>query len=205
MSDAAIQIDAVPSETIHVPIIGTAPLIVSRFSEKAKQQMLDAQQGRKKIKTIRDPDADYQASLYRTDDGGYGFPATGFKAATVSAARFYDKSVTMIGLRQSLFIRGVHSKIAGQGLVAINGEPVMREDMVRVGISGTDLRYRGEFTEWSATLVVVYVTSLLSRASVLSLIDAGGMGSGVGEWRPERRGDFGTYEIDRSQEIEVDQ
>ena len=38
---------------------------------------------------------------------------------------------------------------------------------------------------------------------MLSLIDAGGMGVGVGEWRPERDGDFGTYRVDPSRKVEV--
>ena len=46
--------------------------------------------------------------------------------------------------------------------------------------------------------IVTYVTSALTRGSVLSLIDAGGMGVGVGEWRPEKDGDFGTYAIDQT-------
>ena len=68
---------------------------------------------------------------------------------------------------------------------------------------GSDLRYRPEFWPWSAELTVTYVTSALTRGSVLSLIDAGGLGVGVGEWRPERKGDFGQYRIDTDQEVEV--
>jgi hypothetical protein len=52
-------------------------------------------------------------------------------------------------------------------------------------------------------LEVSYVTSMLTRASVLSLIDAGGMGVGVGEWRPEKKGDFGTYQVDPDRQVEI--
>lgn len=202
MTDATLQIDRVPASTILVPIVGTSPLIVNRFSEKAKRQMLDAQQGKKKVKENRDPEADYQSTRYLLDDGSDGLPVLAFKAATVGAARFYDKSVTMTGLRQCLFMHGEQSKTAGQSLVRIVGEPVMREDMVRVGMGGCDLRYRAEFPEWSAQLKVTYISSQLSLGSVVSLIDAGGMGVGVGEWRPEKRGDFGTYMVDPTREIE---
>ena len=204
MTDQII-IDRIGAETIRVPIIGTSPLIVHRWAEKAKRAMLDAQQGKKKVKEIRDPQADYEDSFYRiaTDDGDkYGFPALAFKAATIGAARFYDKSVTMTSLRQMLFFRGVYTKADPQELVEIHGEPRMREDVVRVG-QGTDLRYRGEFPEWSAELEITYVTSTLSRGSVLSLIDAGGMGCGIGEWRPQKSGEFGCYRIDLDREIEV--
>ncbi len=201
-NESAIHIQRIAAETIKVPIIGTASLIVHNWSAKAKQQMLDAQQGRKTPKQVRDPEADYQSSLYRTDDG-YGFPVIAFKAATVGASRFYGKSVPMTVLRQGLFMTGAPSADRSQLLTPITGEPKMREDMGRVGMGGTDLRYRAEFLDWSAVLTVAYVQSMLSRESVLSLIDAGGMGVGVGEWRPEKRRQNGTYQVDESREIEI--
>lgn len=206
----AVQLHRIDAETLRVPIIGTAPLIVHNFSEKSKQQMLDAQQGKKKVKEIRDPRAEYEASFYRIhrEDGedGYGFPVTAFKAATTGAARFYDKSVTMTALRQFMFFRGILTKADPQQLVEIFGEPEMREDVVRLGgpSRSADLRYRPMFPEWSCTLTVTYVKSSIDRNSVLSLIDAGGLGIGVGEWRPEKRGEFGTYQIDQNREIEVE-
>jgi hypothetical protein len=201
-SAAAVQLPKISAETMRVPIIGTAPLIVHKWSDKAKRQMLDAQQGRKTPKQIRDPQADYESSLYRTADG-YGFPVLAFKAATVGAARFFGKSVKMTELRQFLFMTGTLSDDGATILAPVFGIPKMREDMVRVGMGGTDLRYRGEFPEWTALLTVTYVTSAIDRGSVLSLIDAGGMGVGVGEWRPEKRGQNGTYQVDETQEVEI--
>lgn len=206
----SVQLDKIDVETIHVPIIGTSPLIVHNFSEKSKRQMLESQQGKKKVKQVRDPVADYQAAFYRIhDEGGadrYGFPVTAFKAATTGAARFYDKSVSMTALRQFLFMRGILTKADPQMLVEIFGKPEMREDVVRLsGPSRTaDLRYRPMFPEWRCTLTVTYVRSSIDRGSVLSLIDAGGMGIGVGEWRPEKRGEFGTYMVDPSREIRAE-
>ncbi len=198
---ATISIDRIAAETVRVPIIGTSPLITHRFSEKAKRQMLDAMQGRKSPRVAKDPEAEYEGAFYKFTDGGYGLPVTAFKQATVGGARFYS-GVTMRELKQYLFMRG-EVGVDGQGLARIIGEPRMREDVVRVGRGGTDLRYRPEFSEWRTSLTVTYVTSSLTRQSVLSLIDAGGMGVGVGEWRPERDGDFGTYRIDPDLEVEV--
>lgn len=200
---AQIQIDQIAAETLAVPILGTTPLIVHRFSEKAKRQMLDAMQGRKTPKESKNPEAEYESAFYRLKDGRYGFPVGAFKQATVGAARFYPRNaVTMTALKQFMFIRG-EVGTDGIGLAHIDGEPRMREDVVRVGRGGTDLRYRPEFPEWSTTLEVTYVTSALTRNSVLSLIDAGGMGVGVGEWRPEKDGDFGTFRVDPTRDVEV--
>ena len=203
MTEAQVSITKIGTETLRVPILGTAPLIVHKFSEKAKRQMLDAMQGRKTPKQPKDPDADYDSALYLHDDGGFGFPVIAFKAATVGAARFYGKAVPMTALRQFVFMDAEFSKVAGQKLARIIGEPRMREDVVRVGMGGSDLRYRPEFTEWQTSLEVTYASSMLTRESVLSLIEAGGMGVGVGEWRPEKKGDFGTYQIDSTRDVEV--
>jgi hypothetical protein len=199
---ATIVIDRIDAETIRVPIIGTTPLIVHRFSEKAKQQMLDAMQGRKSPKQSKDPEAEYEAAFYRFADGGFGFPVVAFKAATVGGTRFYGRDVTMVALRQSAFFRG-DVGLDGQSLARITGTPRMREDVVRVGRGGTDLRYRPQFDTWSAELTVTYVRAMLTRNSLLSLIDAGGMGVGVGEWRPEKGGENGCYQIDPNRTVEV--
>jgi len=199
---AVIQIRRIGTELIEVPIIGTAPIVVHRFSEKAKRIMLEAMQGKKKVREFKDPEAEFNAAFYRFNDGRLGFPSLGFKDATVSGARYYA-GITMVLLRQLLFIQAEHG-VDGVGLVQIDGDPaIMREDVVRVGQSGTDLRYRPQINNWTATLRVRYVTSQLSRESVLSLIDAGGMGVGVGEWRPERKGEMGTYTIDENRQVLV--
>ena len=136
-TDAAeIQIDRIAAETIRVPILGTTPLIVHRFSEKAKRKMLNDMQGRKSPKEPKNPEAEFEAAFYRLEDGTPGFPAVAFKDATCKGARFYGKDVTMTGLRQFLFFRGEVGD-DGRALVRIDGDAEMREDVVRVGQGGT--------------------------------------------------------------------
>lgn len=216
----AIELPQLPKETMLVPIVGTAPLVVHKFSEKAKRQMLDAMQGRKNPKQSKNPEEEYLAAFYhiwKTDGqgrllpeiregvrktDGYGFPVIAFKSATIGGARFYQ-GVTMTALRQFMFFKG-ETGDGGQEMARIEGStPVMREDVVRVNRGGTDLRYRPMFEEWATTLQVTYIKSALTRDSVLALIDAGGMGVGVGEWRVEKDGAFGTFKIDTSRDIEV--
>ena len=201
-AEAVAQIDRISAETIQVPILGTSPLVMHRFSEKAKLEMLHNAQGKKTPKAPKNPEAEYEAAFYRLKSGEPGFPALGFKAATVGGARFYGKQISMTALKQFVFFSGEPGE-DGHYYVQIFGEPEMREDVVRVGRGGTDLRYRPQFTEWTANLTVTYVDSMLTRGSLLSLIEAGGMGVGVGEWRPERDGDFGTYRLDPSKKVEV--
>lgn len=190
-----IKLTRLERTIVEVPIIGETPLIMQRWSEKAKAMMLAAQQSSaRKKKDPKDPQADYEAAFYRLDDGTPGMPATAFKAAIGSAARFFD-GVTMVSLKTGLFVVGVGS----EQLVPIVGDVRMREDMPRNANGVADLRYRPEFWPWSCTLLVKYIPSQLDKDSVWNLVDASGL-QGVGSWRPSSpksmSGTFGQYRVD---------
>lgn len=181
--------------TFEVPISGTAPLIVNRWSEKAKQQMLDAQQSKVRVKKDpKDPVANFEAARNRLPDGRDGMPATAFKAAIVGAIRLFDGLTLVLG--KTVF------HVIGEGpdqLVPIEyGDLTMREDTVRNASGVADLRYRPQYHPWSATLTIRTIANQFDHESVLALVDAAGIG-GVGEWRPSApkslSGSFGTFEV----------
>lgn len=60
-----------------------------------------------------------------------------------------------------------------------------------------DLRYRGEFRNWKATFNIIYNASNTdySIETIINVLNAGGFTCGIGEWRPERDGDFGTFHV----------
>jgi hypothetical protein len=173
-------------ETVHIEVVGTAPLICHRWSEKAKKQMLDKQtKAARAPKTAKNPEQDFKDSLYAHPDGGYGFPSVAFKAAAVRAGTYSDMKMT--------FLRGAFH-VSGE-LVRIAGQPSKREDMVRLQGKTADIRYRGEFKEWSASVPVQVNTSVLSVEQIANLFLIAGFAVGVGEWRPERNGQYGRFEL----------
>lgn len=193
---AEISLKRIERAVAVVTVEGTAPLIVHAWSQKAKQMMLAAQQGKKTPKQLKVPEDDFEASMYRFADGGHGFPVMGFKAATVKGGgRAFGKAVRMTEMRQHLTFLPDGMGIDGMALVRlITTEPKMREDMVRVGMGTADIRYRAEYGEWAADLRVEFLPSVIDLGSIVALIDAGGS-NGVGEWRPEKNGSFGTYRV----------
>ena len=191
---STILLTKLQREIAEIEIVGTAPLIVHRWSEKAKLMMLQAQQGKKVLKDPKDPKKDFESSMYRFPDGGHGFPVTAFKSATVKGARAF-KNVRMTELRQMLTFLTDGYCVDGMQLTKLScTEPIMREDMVRVGMGTADLRYRAMYEEWSAVLRIEYLPTSIDLESIVALVDAGGM-NGIGEWRPEKSGSFGTYEV----------
>lgn len=194
MAEISLTLPKREVATIHIK--GITPLIAHRWSEKARRMMLDAQQGRKAPKQSRDPEADYEASRYRFPDGADGFPVMAFKKATVAGgARAFGKSVKMTELRQHIvFLADGIGTDGTQLMRLITTGPKMREDMVRVGNTTADLRYRPEYTEWAVDLRIEFIPSIIDLGSVVSLVEAGGA-NGVGEWRPEKNGSYGMYRV----------
>lgn len=194
---------------MEITIIGDSPLIVHAWSHKAKRQMLDKQtKAAKGAREAKDPKADFESSMYRLADGGYGFPSVGFKAAAVTAGTSIA-GLTKIQARQAFHVLGEDVDINGAfegsisrvNLVRINGTPQMREDLVRVGMGTADLRYRAEFPDWHAKLLVRYNRNVLSEAQIMNLLNTAGFAVGCGEWRPERDGAYGMFHIADESEL----
>ena len=185
----ALTVELPPLELRHIVItlVGDSPLICHAWSAKAKKQMLDKQMGKASAgKEHKDPQRDYEESLYYLPDGGYGFPAVAFKAAAVSAARQL-KDLPMTYLRGAFHING--------DMVRIEGEPQPREDMVRIGMGTADIRYRGEFRDWRVSLSVRYNARAISAEQIINLLNVAGFAVGIGEWRPEKDGSFGMFHV----------
>lgn len=219
-----IEIRPMDIQKVTVRAVGDTPLIMHKWSEKARKQMLEAQQGIKKgkAKEVRDPLADFIAAAYfATDESKYpgaaavaeeaktaqtieefyeicgkgahfGFPVTAFKQAAISAAYRMGWAKDKVSLRGAFFIEA-----DADGLVEIHSDlPVMREDMVRVGMGSADLRYRPEFRNWYADLVISYnKNGEYSLENILNMLNAGGYVCGVGEWRVEKDGQNGMFSI----------
>ena len=80
--------------------------------------------------------------------------------------------------------------------VEIHGVPHIREDMVRIAMGGTDIRFRGQFDEWSAIFTAKYNAAVLSLEQLVNMFNLGGFACGLGEWRPEKGGTFGMYHVE---------
>lgn len=196
-----VELQRLVRESREIWVLGTAPLIMHKWSEKALRQMPgnpDASADeRMKKKGLRHPEEEALASVYTLPDGSIGFPATGFKAAIVSACRLFDKP-SMTEAKQLVYVEGEVSGSDQLVRIFYDGEPQLRTDAPRLANGGTDLRYRYQFFPWWARLIVHFIPTSISVASIAALVDAAGIG-GVGEWRPSSpksfTGTFGTFRI----------
>lgn len=177
---------------VRLRLVGTSPLIVNNFSEKGKEQMRDKQQGKAKLKKPpKDPVECFEGAKYLDEKGRDCVKAIGIKHAIVEAARYVD-GLSMSMLYTTIFVRG--------DLLPIKYKKcVMREDVVRVGSfpnKTADLRYRPEYQEWSIEIDVEFSEHMLNANQVVNLAQLAGFHNGLCEWRPQKKGDFGRFEVE---------
>lgn len=207
-----IAITPIDIKLVNVRIVGDSPLIVHAWSEKAKRMMLEAQMGvtKTKAREHKNPVDDFINSMYWLTEAPkegtekafldavkkgakWGFPVGAIKQAANSAAYRLKWVKNQMELRGAYFLKSEYGDMA-----EIKGSiPEMREDMVRVGMGSADIRYRGEFKNWSMDLILEYNASGgMSLEQIMNCINAGGYCCGIGEWRPEKDGDFGKFHIE---------
>lgn len=209
---AIIEIKPINIVTTTVRIAGDTPLIMHRWSEKAKRMILEKQMKKTKssAKEAKNPIEDFIESIYWIEGkpseyteeafeeacrngARFGFPVTAIKQATISSA--YRNGITkdMASLRGAFFIAGEGSELIAE----VKGcTPTMREDMVRVGMGVADIRFRGEFANWYMDLQVSYnANGAYTLDQIINLINVGGFSCGIGEWRPEKDGNYGMYHV----------
>lgn len=213
-----LEIRPLEIKKVPIHIVGDTPLIMHAWSEKAKRMMLDAQMGKAKgkKKEPKSPADDFIRSMYWLtpmpvyDDKAseeekmeafenaieagarFAFPVTAFKQAAISAAYRMGWAKDKVSLRGAFFIESDEN-----GMIEIKSDPpTMREDMVKIGMGTADIRYRGEFANWSADMIINYnVNGQYDLEAIVNIINAGGYICGIGEWRPEKDGQYGQFHV----------
>lgn len=222
--DAPLTIDipALELKAFPLKIVGDTPLITNAWSHKAKQMILQKQQKKASAgRAIRRPWVDFADSLYWLTDkpdldgltdeqardvlqevipnSKFGFPVIAFKAAALDAGFQQGALVRNAGggdLAKTTARGAFH--VIGDELALIEGTPTIREDMVRIGGASktADLCYRAEFKTWRTEIMIRYNTRTITPSQIVNLFRLGGFANGVGEWRPSRAGNFGTFHVE---------
>jgi hypothetical protein len=145
---------------------------------------------------------------------GYGIPAPAFKACIVSGAN--DVEMKMTEIKRAVHVCSYTVPIIAPPLAKEHYTEwdhkhdkelkfehskgcSMRQDLVRLESGVADVRFRGQFPVWECQLEVEFNSRVLTAEQVANLFQSGGMGCGIGEWRPSspisRSGEFGRFSV----------
>lgn len=200
----SVAITAPKIHTAEFRIVGTAPYIQLRFSEKAMNAMrakmeLGSQAAKKKAKEARDFDEDFRQALHVSDEGWNGIPASAFRPAMISACRLVGFKMTLAKLSVFVLPDGF-DKVDGVPLIKIEGSPEPHIMHARNATGVCDLRVRAKYWPWAATVRVQYDSDQFSATDAANLMHRVGTQVGIGEGRPDSKMSagmgWGTFRLD---------
>lgn len=191
-------------QTASFHIVGTAPYMQARFSEKALQAMRSKQAAGNTAKkgakrAARDFDADYAAAMHRSTDGWIGLPAPAFRNACIDACRMAGFQMTRAKMSIFAGADGLDAVDATPLIRLIAKEPERSEMAVRNATGVVDIRVRPLWREWAADLRLTFDADQFTITDVSNLLARAGLQVGIGEGRPFSKNSaglgFGTFEV----------
>lgn len=198
---ATIKLRSIDVRNMQFVIASSSPIVMHKWATKAVTMIEEKQAGKKtRDRDARNPEAETEAAMHRTIDGKPGIPAGALKKAIIGAAH-KDIGIEKTIVRKAIFVNCDDPN----GVIPFTtcSDPVMRQDMVRVGRGSADIRYRPMFSNWTAVISLDVDPEWLQDDDVLALMDRAGFGVGLLEMRPEKGGDLGRFRVDRNAKIVV--
>lgn len=195
ITDEAVTVKPPNMKTAEFRIVGTAPYVQCRFSQKAIEQIRATQAagGTAKSKKTREPkdfDGMYEQAKHLMEDGRCGIPAGAFRQAMISACRLIGFKMTLAKLAVFVEADGF-DKVDGTPLIAIDGKPEKHEMMGRNDNGSVDLRVRAMFRKWGAKVRITFDADTFTLPDISNLLSRVGMQVGIGEGRPDSRNSAG--------------
>ena len=174
-------------------VIGTAPLVIHRFSVKAKAFLADGQEeGKskqsKKNRKPRSYEDEYHEARYIAREGWDGFPAGAIRSGMISACRLVDFKMTLAKL--SIFVvQDGWDKLEPQiPLIRIYGEPQMQKDTIRNNqTGGAATCVRPVYFDWKARITIRWDNDQFTINDIMNLLHRVGEQVGIGAGRPDSR------------------
>lgn len=182
----------------RVTIKGMSPYLMHRFQDGALEG-----NGTRRVNIEANqpaPRDEAERFAYRFKDRSLYFPG----AAIGRLLREAGGNHKLKGSRKSLkFIVPSSVLVLDDAIPFHNGKPANKLTEFEVdsrpvtipATKGRVMRHRPRLEEWAATFNLRINEQLLSPDSVLMLLNEGGQQLGIGDFRPERGGPFGTFAV----------
>lgn len=208
---AKISISEPNFQSVKFRIIGTAPLMIHRFSTKQRKAIEDKQTDKDKVKKARAPKdyrAEFNGARYVSTAGWDGLYAGAIRNAMIAAARYVD-GLQMTKSKGLFFIQAQgFDKEDGTPLVRIQGCKAAHDTRpVRLESGVADLRNRPRYDKWHAEVVIDFDADAMTATDVANLLHRAGAQVGICEGRPGSSNSFGigfgTFRVEGSKASRV--
>lgn len=207
MTQVTIAAPNLKEATFHV--VGTAPMVVHRFSHKTKTAMLEKMKagstaGKGKKREALNLDDSYNEARYISKEGWDGFNASAVRNSLISACRLVGFKMTLAKLSLFVVNDGWDAKEPEIPLVRIIGKPRRLESRANVETGQAYITIRPCYDSWEAKVRIRYDADQFTLQDVANLLARVGTQVGWCEGRPDSKNSagmgWGTFTIKSKKE-----
>lgn len=208
-SRATVEAVAIKPPNIQMAvfrILGSAPYVQNKFSQKAREQMKATQElgsterSKRPKREPKDFHALYEGAIHRSTEGWEGIPASSFRNAMISACRLVGFKMTLAKLSVFIFADGFDADDGTPLIKITKGQPRYVEHMVRLATGVPDVRARPMWDQgWEADVRIRFDADQFTLSDISNLLMRVGIQVGIGEGRPDSPSSagmgWGTFEL----------
>lgn len=193
----------------RITIKGTSPIIMHNGAagldtrSPAKLEIAEITRKKGSNRTEADDQRLYelecQVSLWLDEEGAPTIPPAAVRANIEKSARKLKQGPQV---REGLIVLSTQFEWDRKlGITAEElGKTVQFQSVVVVQRSRL-LRTRAKFDEWGLTFVIDTDEELVDATQLAQWLDIGGRRIGLGDWRPEKSGQYGRFEVKEIKEV----
>jgi|SRR5215813_10125722 len=173
----------------YIEIIGISPLLMHKFDEND----LKSPSKNKNITPIEQA----EKFAYKTEDGNLYVPMECIYACLINGGKFSKLGKNKITtLRSSLVPAGINmvDKIC---LLGTKEFTVDSRAAVNPSTGGRVMVHRPRLDEWKLSFSLDVDTNLFPESAVRTIVDDAGIRVGLLSFRPERKGYFGKFKVEK--------
>jgi hypothetical protein len=179
-------------KTATFRVVGASPLLMSSAAEFTVAD----NGGPKTRQSVPPPEVQAEAATYRMEDGSLGFPAAAFKKAVVSAAK--GRKVGKLGL-PGIILASVFETTEYLSLIHPETGECLHDYVIDIRGArpqqGMVRRSRPRLDAWACDVALEYDDELVTEDLVRELLERAGRNIGIGNFRPEKSGRYGRFEV----------
>jgi len=174
------------SEKIYeIEIVGTTPLLQHKFNGD-----LPEPKAKKKAETSKENKV--EDTLYMLPDGKIYQPADCIKQALIEAGKAFKVGRKNLSQTAASFLR-----VQPEAIIHANQKWITdRRAVVIPSTRGRVMRNRGRLDEWALRFKIQTMDeNELNADKIESLLEHAGKYVGIGDYRPQKKGMYGTFRI----------
>lgn len=173
-------------ETYAVEIKGTSPLLMHRFSGGEEE----GKKTKKKAETTKENDV--KDTLYILPDGKLYQPAEGIRQSIIEAGKSFKVGRSNLSKVAASFVH-----VEPEAIIHLNQKwSTDRRAVVIPSTRGRVMRNRGRLDSWGLKFQMkILDADEISGNSVHQMLDHAGKYIGIGDYRPQKKGMYGTFSV----------